>query len=188
MSKGYKDPDLERLEELSSLSKQSYVSFTNSRKVSMKLKAIPPYLVQMAYEALPKPETPSYTVAIEGGGTETHIHDETSIAQSSDAEKAKWNEYKIILKQNEMKAQEMILNIILIEGVEISSDEERKFSGRLKLMGISLPEDPDERELSFKRAYALGTPEDAEFITRTVMKLTGISQEDLTSLKNSFPG
>jgi len=170
------------------LSKDNFlkeVEFTNSRGLTMKLHAIPPYLAQMAMTAIPQPSVPTYTVQLEGGGEEVHQHDEDSISQSGPAEKALWLAYKSDLQDAERAASDALLNVILIEGLEVELDLP-KMVKRMKMMSIRIPEDPDEMELMVKKAYVIGGQEDVERITTLVMNLSGVSNDTLEQTKDTF--
>ena len=121
--KNYRNPDVAVL--LKEAEKRpETVEWVTSKGIRVVLKSIPPYLVQLAAHSIPRPELPTYTVKIAGGGEETHFHDETSIAQSSDEEKARWVEYKSQLLRADQQATETVLDIILLEGIEVDEKEE----------------------------------------------------------------
>jgi len=169
------------------ISEQVSQNFVNSRGISMTLRAIPPYLAQMANEAISRPKPPTYAIELEGGGTEEHVHDETSIAQSSDAEKIKWAEYQDALLESIRTSTESLLNIILIEGVELEIDDMPRWLKKMELMHIPVSDDPEERLLAYKKAYVLGSKEDINDVTSRVMAMTGLSREDVNNVKQSFP-
>ena len=185
MAKRYKNPDVDKILKLSDETPDR-VEWVNSRGISIVLKAIPPYLVQMAMEAIDKPDPPTYTVSLAGGGEETHVHDETSILQSSEVEKIKWAEYLITLNEIQEMSTEILLDIILIEGVEVSPQVEEEQVKKMRFLKIKIPEDPQERSLAVRKAFIIGGKEDAETITSMVMVLTGVSADDLKLTKKSF--
>jgi len=55
------------------------------------------------------------------------------------------------------------------------------------LLGIKLSSDLEERDLEIKRAYVIGNESDAKAIMGIVMELTGISSDEVSDLKESFP-
>jgi hypothetical protein len=185
MSKGYKDSNLNKLSN-ALRSEVKEVEFVNSRGLKLKLHALSPYLVQMATESVEKPSVPTYTITTADGSEETHFHDEESIAQSSDEEKKKWETYKKGIQEAEAKASEILLNIILIEGVELPIQDEDKWVKRQKLMGITVPDDEEERSLMYKKQNVIGNTQDIELVTRKVMELTGVSREEVDLVKKSF--
>lgn len=188
MSKRYKDPNVAKVMAMAEENQILEKPWINSRGDSMILRAIPPMLIQMATESISLPVVPTYTIELEGGGTETHMHDEESIEQSGPEEKKKWEDYKKELVISNTKATEVLLNVILLEGVVLTFADPARLEKRLTMMGVKLPEDPDEKEFMLKKAYAISSGNDAGMIMNTVMELTGIKREDIDNLKNSFPG
>lgn len=186
MAKGYKNPQLDELVRAAE-ERPDQVEWTNSRGIKVVLKPIPPYLVQMATQSVERPQVPTYTVKTLGGAEETHFHDETSILQSSDEEKAQWEEYKRNLRIADEKATDVVLDIILLEGVDVKIQDEEALLRRMKVFKLHIPEDPDERSLLMRRAYLIGCKEDADSITTIVLALTGVSVKDLSVVRKSFP-
>lgn len=161
--------------------------FKTSRGLEIVLRQIPPYLIQMATQTVEIPEVPTYEVELLGGGKEVHKHDETSIAQSSDEEKQIWKNYKIKVGLAEAKASEILLNMILMEGVIIDLPDPDSFIRHMKVMGITVPEDSEERLLMYKKAYVIGNTSDAQEIIRQVLELTNVSGDLLKQVEDSFP-
>jgi len=185
MSKGYKNTQLAQLVE--DVSRTEEVIWTNSRGITVRLLPIPPYLVQLASSSIERPTPPTYTVKLEGGGTETHIHDETSIAQSSEEEKKLWEDYKLAEMQADQAVSDLILDIVLMEGVVLEPETLEASKKRLQLYRVSLPEDPEEAELFMRRTFLIGNRNDAEAIVSVAMALTGASPERLKVMRKSFP-
>lgn len=178
--------DLKKLTE-TLRSEQKQVLFTNSRGLTVTLKALSPYLVQMATESIDRPTVPTYVVVTADGTEETHFHDEESIAQSSEEEKKKWTQYKDLLRASELKASEILLNVILMEGVQLEFEDEESWTKRQKIMGIPVSEEHEERLLAYKKQQVIGDTEDVENIIKTVMRLTGVSRDEVDLVEKSFP-
>lgn len=166
------------------------IEFTNSRGVKIQLVALSPYLVQMATESVERPEVPSYEITTADGIVEVHKYDEKSIndPKTPEADKLKWKEFEELNRKADLDSSEILLNLILIEGVKLEIDDEERWLKRQKLMGIKVPEDPEERLLMYKKQYVIGNMSDIEKITKTVMELTGVSREEIDKVKKSFPG
>jgi hypothetical protein len=186
MAKNYKNPDVAELLK-SAEQRPDSVEWITSRGIHVTLKSIPPYLVSLAAQSVERPEVPTYTAKIAGGGEEIHFHDEVSIVQSSEAEKAEWALYKLALAEADQKANNIILDIILLEGVDIDVKDEELLIKKLKVFNINIPDDPTERMLVIRRAYLIGCEEDATTISSLVMALTGVRIKDLNAVKSSFP-
>jgi len=170
-----------------SLSEKNSDIFVNSRGMKIKLRPLPPYLVQIATESIVRPEIPTYSIKTESGDIETHQHDEKSISQSNDEEKLKWAEYIEETKKVNVKISTLMIDIVLMEGIDAQIENEQRWIKRQQLMGITVPEDPEEKLLMYKKTCIISTPEDIAEITRKVMSLTGVSTEDIEKLKDSFP-
>lgn len=185
MAKNYKDKNLSKIMSVTKPKDESRV-YINSRGISMEILPLPPYLIQMASTSVTKPNPPTYTVKLEGGGEETHIHDEESIAQSSDEEKLAWEKYKQELREVEIKSTELLINVILVEAVKVEIPNRDAWIKRQKLMGFPIPEDEEELMLMFKKTQVLGNEQDITEITRRAISLGGITEEELETVKNSF--
>jgi hypothetical protein len=161
-------------------------TYITSRGIEIKLRPIPPYLIQMTSSSFEMPEPPTYTVQTEGGGIEVHKHDEASIAQSSPEEQATWIEYTEKVNAAASKASEQLMTIVLIDGVDVEIPDENRWLKKMSLMGITVPEDPEDRLLMYKKTELLGNPDDMAKIMELVLGLTGVNREDLNKIKNSF--
>lgn len=160
--------------------------FTTSRGIEVTLRPIPPYMVQMAIASLTVPEVPTYEVSLVSGGVEVHTHDEKSIEQSSDEEKKRWEQYQIDLQKYNAEQSDLILDIILTEGVEVDLPDEDQFRKRMKMLRIPLSDDSEEALLQYKKIYVIGCQEDAETIMSQVLRLTNINPEELKKIEDSF--
>lgn len=186
MAKNYKNRELESL--INSVQQgPDVVEWTTSRGFSIKLQPIPPYLAQMALQSIEKPDPPTYEIVLASGEKEIHFHDETSIEQSSDDEKAKWTRYQEELSVVNDQMTELLLNIILLEGVIMNKEDEEKQAKRMRALRVRLPEDEIDRSIEIRKAYLIGCKEDADSITSMVFALSGISVKDLTLARDSFP-
>lgn len=191
MAKGYNDKKLNQVMEMVNPSpEKKEVEFTNSRGIKVTLRAMSPFIVQLATESIERPEIPTYVTEIEGGGSETVFHDEKSILdpKTSEEDKQAWAEYQIALREADRKSSEIMMNVILIESVDVAIDDIPRWIHKQKMMGITVPENEDERLLLYKKEYVIACPADMEEITKIVMTLTGVSREEIDIAKKSFQG
>jgi len=186
MAKNYENPNLAKLLEISKPEQITSRKFTTSRGIEVILRSVPPYLVQMATKSVSVPKPPTYDVELLGGGVETHTHDATSIEQSSDEEKKQWATYQAELQVANQEASDILLSIILLEGVDVEIPDKERFAKRMKLMHLEVPDDPDEQDLFYRKAYVIGSQDDAEKIIQIVLELTQVSGEALKSAESSF--
>jgi hypothetical protein len=167
------------------------VEFTNTRGMSMSLMGLPPYLVQMATESIPRPKAPTYKVERADGGTDEFSHSEDTIKdpKTTEEEKIQWETFLSDVKSANSKASEVLLNVIIMEGIKLDvvPEDMAKWEKRMKVLGIPLPDDEMEKEMFYKKEYAFATQEDVEIIMSKVLELTGISREEVELAKSSFP-
>lgn len=195
MTKGYKSSNLAKVEKMISsknpeeFNEENFRGYKNSKGIDVILVPIAPYLIELASSTIEIPEAPTYTVETIDGGIEIFHHDQTSVDQSDDETKKKWFEYQAAVKEADRKASEILMNIIMVEGIKLDSipDEERWIK-RQKLMGIPIPDDYEEKLLMYKKTQILASPEDIENVTRIVIELTMVSKEEVASAKKTFQG
>jgi hypothetical protein len=181
-----KEDEIKKAIELTKVRPTSF-EFINSTGRKITLHPIPPMMVNMATASIKSPEIPTYVVDTANGGKETHFHDEKSIEQSPPEEKIKWEVYLKEVREAREQSTEILLNVILLEGVEIDIGNEDELTSKMRILHILIPEDPIERKLSFKKMLAFANTDDMEAITKKVMELTGVSREEIDSVKESFP-
>ena len=187
-----KNPELAKLQEINRVVKSELQEkdFVNSRGLKVKLLSLPPYLIQMATASFEKPDPPTYTIQTAEGTEEVHSYDETSIVDplTPDEDRKKWEDFQKELAEIEARSSEVLLNVILLEGVQLdfSSEIENSWVHRMGLMKISVPDDHDERLLMYKKMTVIGNTEDIQNITNEVMRLTVVSREEIDTIKDSF--
>ena len=163
--------------------------WTSSGGVVVTLHGIPPLLVPRVVGSVQYPSKPTYTIALPGGATETHQHDEKSIETGTDEEKAAWSKYEADLRVANGKRTERLLRAVLLEGVDVNIDEAklRKWKKRQEIMGIEIPEDAEDLMEVYKETVLIGNVNDMAYIFKRVMELTGVTQEVLDETAATFP-
>ena len=186
MSKNYADKNVNKVLSQSPQNNSSEKEFVNSRGLKVTLLPLPPYLIEMATSVVKAPPVPTYDIVLEGGGIETHTHDAESIEQSSDEEKLKWTQYLIEKKKANAASVDVLMKVILIEGVRVEIPDRDNWIKRQKLMGLPVPEDEEELMLMFKKTQVVGNDKDIEYITQYVMQMSNVAEEDIKVVKDSF--
>ena len=160
---------------------------TTSKGVHCLLQGLPPLEVPEIYASVPEPEKPKYSITTATGDIETHDHDKESIKGDPEAEKA-WEEYTKALQESEEILSNRMMNAILLEGVVVyPTDEEFAiWKKKQSLKGLEVSEDKEEALLQYKRTI-FASKEEIEAIMTIVMELTGVSEEDLSKARESFP-
>jgi hypothetical protein len=150
------------------------------------LQGLPPLELPDIYNSVVFPTRPSYKVTTADGGEQEFPHDETTL--TTDEDRAAWEEYKSGLEKAEAELTEKILNEILIEGIDMSSDhpDVERWRNKQILKGMEIPENEDAMLLLFKRSLVACSTEDINEITGIVMELTGVDKERLDAAKRSF--
>lgn len=187
MAKNYRDKNIQKIKSILEPS-EGPETYVTSRGLEITLLPLPPYLIQMTTSSVEIPTPPTYTIKIEGGGEETHEHDEQSIRESSDEEKAQWEKYRAALREANAKVADTLLTVVLMEGVRVEIPDKERWLKRQKLMGLEVPDDEDEQELLFKKTQVIGSGRDIEVIMQRTISLGGITPEELKTVKDSFQG
>lgn len=184
--------ELTKIKKISKLSKpkEEVKEFINSRGFKSKLHPIPPYLLQIVTESIEHPVPPKYVVETADGTQEEVYHDETSILdpKTSKEEKDQWEKFLKESVEADQASSNAMLNLILLESVEVpfSQIEKEAWIKKLKLIGISPPEDPEEQLLMYKKMTVLSDTDDIQNIITKVLELTMVSREEVESVKDSF--
>jgi hypothetical protein len=189
MTKGYvKNPQLEKMNEMSK-PEAKVIEFINSRGTVVELLPLPPYMVQMAIDSVDRPQVPTYKIQTEGADEE-HPYDEVSIAdpKTPAEDQEAWLDYLDELSLAETRSSEILVNLILSESVNIPFDQETETSWvkKMKMIGMRVPEDHEERLLMYKKQYVVGNSNDIAELTQKVMSLTLVSKEEVDLAKKSF--
>jgi hypothetical protein len=165
------------------------IEFINSAGTKIILSALPPYLIQMAIESVDRPTIPTYKIETEGV-EEEHPYDEKSIIDPRTPAKDQqdWMQYLEDFALAESQSSEILVNVIISEGVSIpfSPEVEESWVKKMNLLKIRIPEDHEERLLMYKKQYVIRSTEDIENLTTTVMSLTLVSKKEIDAAKKSF--
>ena len=164
------------------------VEFTNSAGIKVILTAMPPMLLQRIAGSVEYPKVPTYDISTVTGEVETYKH--TADTLKTDEDKKTWAKYRGEVDEVENELTNRLLKAILSEAttlVDGDPDGFKKWITRNKVLGLFLPEDPTELEMVYKEDQVIRNKEDAEVVLREVMNLTGITEEVLQNVRNSFP-
>lgn len=166
--------------------------YETSSGVVVTLKAMPPLLVTRMASEVGFPDKPTYEITTAAGDVEIHEHevDEAKgiTTLESDEDKKAWDDYVKETEEAENRLTMMTLKAVLLEGVLIEPDDEQitRWASKQKIIGLTVPEDSEERLMMFKETEVVGNKEDMEFILNKVMELTGVSEEQLEKARASF--
>ena len=133
-------------------------------------------------------DPPTYTVELLGGTTQTHPHDEVSIADpsTSDEEKQAWEQYLIDIEEFNDTFTEVSTNLLLYDGVscEIGEDwiEEQKW------IGIDVPENKYDLKVHYLQTEVFKTPLELREVIADIMiaSMKGVDQDAVDAAMRSF--
>lgn len=160
--------------------------FVNSAGDEFEIVGLSPLMLPSLAEGVAVPKKPTYTVETVGGDVETHEHDETTL-QTEEDHKA-WNAYKMHSRLYERELTDRILACVLLEGVVLPEDlDVSRWEKRQRMMGITVPQDEEEKMLLYKRSQVIKSTSDIEALIVAVMGLTGVDQGAIDLARQSFP-
>lgn len=148
-------------------------TFTTSKGVVIRILGLSPLILkrlERQYEEdNPKPKPPTYTVETAGGGTETHIHDETTA--ETPKEIAALRQYKSAVAAWDSGLESLTLRLMAIAGIDFDMPESNAWEAIPKAMGLRIPEDEVERKLFYFETTAVGNSQDMVAVMGLVMGL-----------------
>lgn len=159
--------------------------YTTSRGYTIRFKSIP-VLWQKLAQQFPMPQAPTYEVKTATGATETHPHNETTL--ETDADRAAWNAYKRELQARSAEFLNAQIRMCLLEGIEIVARPNVNWEKRQRLIGLHVPEDPLEKEMHFLETEITASEIDVMELIAGVARMSGIDEEAVSDLENSFRG
>lgn len=160
--------------------------YTTSRGYIVTFKSIP-VLFQKLMQQFPVPQPPTYTVQTATGATETHPHNETTL--ETDADRAAWAAYQQKLWTRGVAFVNALIRLCLLEGITVQNPAQRAdWERRQRLIGLVIPQDPLERELHFLETEITARAEDVMMVLAGVARASGIDEEAVSSLEDSFRG
>ena len=168
---------------VSSSKTREYIS---SKGAKATLHGVPPLEIPAIYDMVEYPEIPTYSVETASGEIQKFPHDETTLVTEED--KTAWEFYKTQMDLADNTLTDMMLNEILIEGVEIDLSDPmiEVWKRKQHLKKLPVPEDPDELALSYKKGMIACSGDDITALMDSVMELTGVDRSRLDAAKASF--
>lgn len=160
---------------------------TTTNGMVVKIKAVSQHLIQLTYGSIKFPDPPTYEVKLPGGDVQIFPHDEESIRQTPE-DAPKWTEYQRQLAEANALQQKKTLELFVLEGTLLELPEDDSWMKRHKRLGAEIPEDELDRLLYWAFTEVFTTVDDQIALYTGVMRLLGISAEDLASIEASFRG
>lgn len=160
-------------------------TYLTSRGYTIRFKSIP-VLLQKLVQQFPMPHAPTYEVKTATGATETHPHNETTL--ETDADRAAWTEYQRALQRRGAEFVNAQIRLCLLEGIEVVSKPASDWEKRQRLIGLHIPDDPLEKEMHFLETEITASEADVIALIAGVSRMSGIDEEAVSELEDSFRG
>ena len=143
--------------------------------------------LEAEYRARGEPlEPPTYETILAGGGTQTFIHDVTTL--ESEEDKAAWAAYKAATGKLAAEQAQLRMDVVL-SALKVRLPEDDAWVRKLKKWHVTVPEDPDERWTFYILREVLKTPSDIfEAMTQVIgASMRGsVSEEAIEAASATF--
>lgn len=160
-------------------------TYVTDKGIHVTLSGLPPLLIPMIANSVVFPKKPTYTFQDVSGEDVVVEHDEKTL--KTDEDKKAWADYEEAKAAADNQVVEKLLNLCLLEGVQVDLSPIDKWKKRQALIGIPIPEDPDELEMMYKRSVVISSSKDITHVMKRCMELTGVSPEEVNAIQKSFP-
>lgn len=152
----------------------------------IQLKDVDPLFINSAINSVTYPKLPTYEVKLASGRIEKYPMDE-KVAEQSPELKPLWDEYVKEMQRAQGEQMTRMTRAIILDGTVIPDEwEDRTWERRMRIVGIPLPEDPEERWVMYLESK-MTTPESVA-LTGKIMRRTGVPEEMITAAEDSFRG
>lgn len=149
------------------------------------LRSVAPFLLQRAQNKIKLPKPPRYDVKTAGGRIESYYLDEKA-AEEVDHGTQLWNTHQEDKREAEAERNNVIVTTIFAFGVESVEYSRTDWERPYRLVGDTVPADPDEKML-FYLLNELMT-EDVTVMLNRIMRLSGVTEEKVKEAEDSFRG
>ena len=161
-------------------------TFVTSRGIAVRFQGIAMMLDKLrASFQFPKP--PTYEVKVAATGvTEIHEHDEKTI--ETDEEKALWAQYIKNSEDAQTRYNLALTRTVLLRGLQVEMPSDESWIKQQELIGLDVPKEETAKRLHWLETEVIGGVQDMEAIMLGVMKASGVPEELLASIADSFRG
>lgn len=140
--------------------------WTSSRGITIGLLPLSPILMQKVRLGVENdvgiPEKPTYTVPVGTGehtSTQEIEHDKKSIEETPE-DKEKWDDYLEHEIEFNAVLNERMAKAIMLMSVKFDMPEDDDWMKIQKILGVDVPDDPDERKQHYLETEIMGSPQD----------------------------
>ena len=158
------------------------------------LNPLPPLQIQLVRDAAIKEAEktygerlgkPTYTINTDDGASETHEHDEATIAQDPEAKQA-WDAWQAQEAQIDAFANEKIMRFILLRGVSFEMPEADDWIEMQQYFGIDVPEPGLDRRFHYIQTEIIGSVTDLTGLMSKIMEISGVDEETVAAAQATF--
>lgn len=150
----------------------------------IKLRNIDPIFVQTVINSVEFPKKPTYEVKLASGRIEHYPMDALVAEQSPELEPI-WTLYKLEQARAETEQMKRMTRALILDGTIIPDQwDDPRWERRMKIVGIELPDDPEERWVMYVESKM--KTEETVALTNKIMRRTGVPEEYLTATEDTF--
>lgn len=144
---------------------------------------------QSAHKPPPKP---TYKLKNALGADEEHELDEKSLTEKPDQftpeQHAAWQAYLVENAKATDEYNRALTRLLLMRGIVVEIPKTDEWVKQQEWLGITVPADPMERRLHYIETEVMGSVADYERVTLGVMSASGVSENLLKQVEDSFRG
>lgn len=158
------------------------------------LNPLPPLQIQLVRDAAVKEAErkfgerlykPTYTLDTGDGATETHEHDEATIAQDPEAKRA-WDAWQAQEAQFDAYSNDKIMRFILLRGISFEMPADDEWMEMQAYFGIDVPEAGLDRRFHYIQTEIIGSVTDLTALMSEIMKISGVDEETVAAAQATF--
>jgi hypothetical protein len=158
--------------------------FVTEGGMVIELRRIDPVFIQWVTRSVTMPEVPTYEVKTFSGRIEKHKMDPESAAETEGG-LALWEQYLKDVAEAEAEQTERSIRAVLLEGTQRPDPFfDEKWERRMKIIGVTVPDDPDEYWVQYLTTSLTST--DITSLFTAVIRMTGVPEEVIQRAEESF--
>jgi len=133
------------------------------------------------------PQPPTHTITDIADVSVDIPYTEESIKSASEEDRAKWQRYADEKARLETEVSERRVRVIATQGVRVlDMPEDDAWVADHEWMGYTVPASPIQRLYHYVKTEVLGTQEDGIKVTAGIYRASGVDQEVLNQIEESF--
>lgn len=185
-------------------------TYVTTRGHTVTYHSVAPLLDQLeAWRLANTPPTPTYTPKVAEGivaQPEPHYHRVVEVLEEdpatqqptkvqkvqtsleTEAEWAVWHQYEAALQKVQTEYATRFLKLILMRGITVEVPPDEQWATEQEFFGFTVPTEPLERRFYWLTTELISTQAEVEQITVGVLRMSGASEEVVSSMEQTFRG